>query len=306
MTSHVVVVGSLNVDLIVDVERMPDSGETVFARGMHRLAGGKGLNQAVACARLGSTVSLIGAVGDDESGRWLRQVLMHDDVDSTHLLSLPGPSGTAFIEVAANGANRIVVVPGANAQLNEQQVESAMSQLPDASIVLVQTEMAPDVVVATLSAARSRGALTLLNPSPVTDLPKDVFRLVDIIIPNEHEAAQLTGLETDSSVDATEAAQRFNELGVGTAIITRGEKGCVWASGSNSGSLPTFRVQPVDTVGAGDAFCGGLAAALSFGHSMADALRWASATGALSTTVHGAVPSLPRREAVEELLELNS
>ena len=306
MGSRVVVVGSLNVDLIITMERLPAPGETVLARTLDRHAGGKGLNQAVACARLGAEVCLIGAVGDDDSGRWLRGILEDEGVFGESTGTIPGPSGTALIEVDEAGENRIVVVPGANASLTPDFVTEAIRQIPDLGVLVVQTEIPMDVVSAALTAARERGATTLLNPSPVTDVAPELLKLVDVIIPNEHEAAQLTGLDTSSSVDATEAAQRFNELGVGTAIITRGGKGCVWASGPNSGSVATFRVQPVDTVGAGDAFCGGLAAALSFGLPMSEALRWASATGALSTTKQGAVPSLPHREAVEELLEANA
>ena len=306
MGSRVVVVGSLNVDLIITMDRLPKAGETVLARTLDRHAGGKGLNQAVACARLGAEVSLVGAVGDDDSGRWLRGILESEGVVGGSTTTIPGPSGTALIEVDEAGENRIVVVPGANASLTPDFVTEAIRQVPDLGVLIVQTEVPMDVVNAALAAARERGAITVFNPSPVTDIGRDILKLVDVIIPNEHEAAQLTGLDTSSSVDATEAAQRFNELGVGTAIITRGGKGCVWASGPNSGSVATFRVQPVDTVGAGDAFCGGLAAALSFGLPMSEALRWASATGALSTTKQGAVPSLPHRDAVEELLEANS
>jgi ribokinase len=304
--SRVVVVGSLNVDLVLGLDRMPNPGETVFAHSMHQHPGGKGLNQAVACARSGAEVSMLGAVGDDASGEWLREVLTDNNINAQNIMTIPGPSGTALIEVEDGGENRIVVVSGANRHIPAQAITQAIRDLPDVGILLVQGEVTLDVIKAALTAARERGALTILNPSPVADFPPDLIKLVDVIIPNEHEAAQLTGLDTSSSVDATEAAQRFNELGVGTAIITRGGKGCVWASGPNSGSVATFRVQPVDTVGAGDAFCGGLAAALSFGMSMSEALRWASATGALSTTKHGAVPSLPYRDAVEELLEANS
>jgi len=304
--SRVVVVGSLNVDLVVGLERLPQPGETVLAHSLDRHAGGKGLNQAVACARLGGNVTMLGAVGDDASGTWLRSVLQEDGIDSSRIQTLPGPSGTALIEVEDSGENRIVVVTGANALIPAEDVAAGIRELPDVGIVLLQAEMPLAIVEAALRAANDRGAMTILNPSPVTDFSKELLKLVNVIVPNEHEAAKLTGMETDSSVDATEAALRFNEIGIGTAIITRGGKGCVWASGANTGSVPTFKVQPVDTVAAGDAFCGGLAAALSFGLPMAEALRWASASGALSTTKAGAVPSLPYRESVEELLELNS
>jgi ribokinase len=303
--SRVVVVGSLNVDLVVGMERLPQPGETVLAHSFDRHAGGKGLNQAVACARLGGNVTMLGAVGDDASGTWLRSILQEDGIDGSNVRTLPGPSGTALIEVENGGENRIVVVPGANAQISAHDITAGIRDLADVGIVLVQAEMPLPLVEAALRAAHERGAITIFNPSPVTDFSRDLLKLVSVIVPNEHEAAILTGMDTTSSVDATEAALRFNEIGIGTAIITRGGKGCVWASGANTGSVPTFKVQPVDTVGAGDAFCGGLAAALSFGLPMSEALRWASATGALATTKAGAVSSLPYRESVEELLELN-
>lgn len=305
MTSRVVVVGSLNVDVIVGLPHLPERGETVLANSLERHAGGKGLNQAVACARLGGDVTLIGALGDDAYGTWLRTILTTEGIDSSHVQTLNGPSGTAIIEVEDGGENRIVVVPGSNAELTATDVANSIASLTEVGIILVQTEIPLNVVEAAMRAGRERGATVILNPSPVAEFTKDILKLANVIVPNEHEAAKLTGMDTGSSVDATEAALYFNEIGIGTAIITRGGKGCVWASGANTGSVPTFKVQPVDTVGAGDAFCGGLAAALSFGLPMSEALRWASATGALATTKAGAVPSLPHREAVEELLELN-
>lgn len=306
MGSRVVVVGSLNVDLVVGMARLPLPGETVLAHSFDRHAGGKGLNQAVACARLGGNVTMLGAVGDDATGTWLRTILQQEGIDGTGVRTLPGPSGTALIEVEDGGENRIVVVAGANAQNSAEHLASGIRDLPDVGIVLIQAEIPLPLVAAAIRAAHERGAITIFNPSPVTDFSTDLLKLVSVIVPNEHEAAKLAGMDTSSSVDATEAALWFNEIGIGTAIITRGGKGCVWASGANTGSVPAFKVQPVDTVGAGDAFCGGLAAALSFGLPMAEALRWASATGALATTKAGAVPSLPSRESVEELLELNS
>jgi len=306
MSPRVVVVGSLNLDIVVGMERFPAAGETVMGHSLARHAGGKGLNQAVAAARLGAQVTMLGAVGDDLSGEWLTNVLNEAQIDATHVRTIAGTSGTALIEVEDGGENHIVVVPGANAELDAAQVADNISRLPDVGLLLVQSEIEVAVIEAAIRAAHARGTTVIFNPSPIKDIDPAVMKMVDIIIPNEHEAAQLTNMDTDSSVDATEAALVFNERGIGTAIITRGAKGCVWASGANTGSVPVFKVQPVDTVGAGDAFCGGLAAALSMGHPLSEALRWASATGALATTRAGAVPSLPYREAVEELLELNA
>jgi ribokinase len=306
MSSRVVVVGSLNLDIVVVMDRLPAAGETVMGNSLARHAGGKGLNQAVAAARLGAPVTMLGAVGDDVSGEWLVNVLHEAQIDASYIRTIPGTSGTALIEVENGGENHIVVVPGANAELDAAQIAEHITSIPDVGYLLIQSEIKVDVIEAAIRAAHARGTTIIFNPSPIKEIDPAVLKMVDIIIPNEHEAAQLTNMETDSSVDATEAALTFNERGIGTAIITRGAKGCVWASGANTGSVPVFKVQPIDTVGAGDAFCGGLAAALSMDLPLAEALRWASATGALATTKAGAVPSLPYREAVEELLELNS
>jgi ribokinase len=302
MPSRVIVVGSLNVDIVVTVPRMPDSGETVFGTGVNNHAGGKGLNQAVAAVRLGAEVTMIGAVGSDAGAGFLRDVIAVEGIDDRFIASASGPSGTALIEVDDTGANRIVVVPGSNATVTAQTVTDAIHQVSDVAVVLVQGEVPVPAIEAAMRAGRAIGARTILNPAPVFDLDTSLLSLVDVLIPNEHEAAQLTGLPTDSTVDATEAAQALVSDGVGCVVITRGRRGSVWANAQGSGSFGVFDVTPIDTVAAGDAFCGGFAAALAEGREFIEALRWASAAGALSTTVRGAVPSLPRRAAVEELV----
>jgi ribokinase len=295
MPSRVIVVGSLNVDIVVTVPRMPHSGETVFGTGVENHAGGKGLNQAVAAARLGAPVTMIGAVGHDSGADFLRGVVSTEGIDDRFIASAPGPSGTALIEVDDTGANRIVVVTA-------HDVTEAIHEVGVAAVVLVQGEVPVPAIEAAMRAGRAIGARTVLNPAPVFDLDRSLLALVDVLIPNEHEAAQLTGLHTDSSVDATEAAQALVSSGVGCVVITRGSRGSVWAHAQGSGSFGVFDVTPIDTVAAGDAFCGGFAAALAEGREFIEALRWASAAGALSTTARGAVPSLPHRKAVEALL----
>ena len=299
---RVVVVGSLNVDLVVGLERMPAPGETVMGQTLERHAGGKGLNQAVAAARLGARVSMIGAVGSDDAGAWLRGIVESEGIEATAVVTADGPSGTALIEVDSSGMNRIVVIPGANGTLSPEHVAEAIRSMDDVAIVLTQGEVPLDAIAAAMAAGRACGARTILNPAPVRDYPESLLALVDFLVPNEHEAAHLSGLPTASLVDANEAAQHFTGKGVPHAIITRGARGAVWMSPSGSGSVAAYRVSPVDTVAAGDAFCGGLAAALAAGESLADSLRWASAAGALATTIAGAVPSLPTRAEVEQLL----
>ena len=301
-SGRVVVVGSLNVDLVVGLERMPAPGETVMGATLERHPGGKGLNQAVAAARLGARVSMIGTVGSDDSGVWLQGIVRAEGIDATGIISAGGPSGTALIEVDPTGMNRIVVIPGANAALTAADVTAAINAIDDVAVVLTQGEIPLEAITAAMAAGRACGARTILNPAPVRDYPTSLLALVDFLVPNEHEAAHLSGLPTGSLVDASEAARHFTGQGVPNAIITRGARGAVWVSPSSSGSVAAYRVTPVDTVAAGDAFCGGLAAALASGDPLPVALRWASAAGALATTIAGAVPSLPTLDAVEQLL----
>jgi ribokinase len=306
MAQRVVVVGSLNLDIVISLERMPDSGETVFGSRLEQHPGGKGLNQAAAVARLDVPVAMIGAVGDDAAGVWLREILARERIDATGISTAGGTTGTAVIEVDADGANRIVVIPGANTTVTGEQVRAAIAALDDVAVVLTQGEVPFDAVAAAMSAGRAIGAITILNPAPALDLPDAVLQDVDYVIPNEHEAALITGKVTSTSVDATDAARDLVRRGAGCAIVTRGSRGSVWATASGSGSCGAFRVVPVDTVAAGDAFCGGLAAALAEGRSLSEALRWGSATGALAATAEGAVTSLPDRESVELLVNTSN
>ncbi len=302
MAGRVVVVGSLNVDLVVTLERMPDSGETVFGKRYAQNAGGKGLNQAVAIARLGIPVTMVGAIGNDDPGKYLHGIVTDEGIDDRFLNTIDGSSGTALIEVQTDGANRIVVVPGANATVTPAQVEQALDSLDDACVVLAQGEVPLDAVETALRIARSKGAATILNPAPVQDFPASLLELVDYLIPNEHEAAQLSGEPTERSAEATHAARTLAERGPGTVIVTRGSRATVWSTAVQSGSCGVCHVEPIDTVAAGDAFCGGFASAIAEGADLGTALRWASATGGLATTKAGAVPSLPTRAEVEELL----
>ena len=304
MSNRVVVVGSLNQDLVVNLDRMPNSGETVFGHSLERHAGGKGLNQAVAAARLGVPVTMVGSISSDSAGDFLQRVVEDESIDATGISRVDGLAGTAVIEVERSGANRIIVIPGANATVNADQVRAALEAIPDIAVVLTQGEVPADAVMAAMEVGRARGARTILNPSPVQDYPDELYALVDIAIPNEHEIELITGMKTSTSVDATAAARKLAERGVGTVIVTRGAHGSVWATLTRSGSAGAFTVRPVDTVAAGDAFCGVIAASLAEGRSLSEALRWGSAAGALAATREGAVPSLPTREEVEELVNI--
>lgn len=305
MSTRVAIVGSLNQDLVVNLERMPEPGETVFGSSLERHAGGKGLNQAVAAARLGAPVSMIGAVSADSAGDFLMRLVEAEGIDGEHIARVEGFAGTAVIEVDRSGANRIIVIPGANATVNADQVRAALHAIPDMGAVLTQGEVPADAVMAAMEVGRERGVRTVLNPSPVQDYPDELWDLVDIAVPNEHEIELITGHRTSTSADATAAARLLAERGVGTVIVTRGARGSVWSTLTKSGSAGAFTVRPVDTVAAGDAFCGVLTAALAEGRSLSEALRWGSAAGALAATRVGAVPSLPSRDEVEELVNID-
>ena len=303
MHNRVAVVGSLNIDLVLELDRMPNPGETVFGTNLERHPGGKGLNQAVAAARLESEVHMIGAVGDDGSGDWLLDVVRREGIHAEGIVTASGTSGTAVIEVDSTGENRIIVISGANTQVSATEVTKHLSSLSAVDVVLTQGELPIDALVAAATTGKKIGAQVILNPAPVIDFPKELLSLVDILVPNEHEARAMTGLPIDNMVDAVEAAQALQDRGPSCVIITRGDKGAVWSSPEGSGQTAAFKVSAVDTVAAGDAFCGGLAAALARGLPLSQALRWGSAAGAIAATGRGAVSSLPSLAMVTELLE---
>ena len=306
--SVVVVVGSLNTDFVLTLDAFPAAGESVLGKTFEQAPGGKGLNQAVAASRLGAQVAMIGAVGGDQFGPGLIQTLTDEGIDSL-VSQIPDTStGMAIIEVEGSGENRIIVVSGANNFLSEDSVETSLREIAGEhriGVVLTQGEVPVQTTERALRVAKELGAITILNPAPVRDFPPSVFPLVDYLVPNELEAQGLCTLEGNackSMLDFVEVATSIVDLGVGSVIITRGEKGAVWSTATASGQAAAFRIVPVDTVAAGDAFCGGLAAALNEGQPLNEALRWASAAGALTATRVGAITSLPRRSEVEELL----
>ena len=281
----VVVVGSANLDLVATTERHPLPGETLIGGDYQEYPGGKGLNQAVAAARAGAVTTFICAVGNDGAGRFLRSVASAEGIDVTAVHNSPSaPTGRALIVVDDAGENSIIVVPGSNAEC------PPASNLSASDVVLSQLEVPLSTVTETFINARKVGATTILNPAPATDLDRALLSLCDIVIPNEHEVVLLGGVAA------------LQEAGVGTIIVTRGAKGIDLHHNGSQTSIASFEVNPVDTTGAGDAFCGTLAAALATGLTVEDACQRALAAGALATTSHGAVPSLPFLNDIEALI----
>jgi ribokinase len=304
----IVVVGSLNTDFVVTLGSFPQAGETVLGETFEQFPGGKGLNQAVASSRLGAKVAMIGAVGNDPFADSLLATLSAEAITSHVDKVSESNTGMALIEVAASGENKIIVISGGNSMLSEERVEASLREIAShhqIGLVLTQGEVPVAATHRALSVAKELGAITILNPAPVRDFPASIFPLIDYLIPNEHEAKELALLEGNSfnsMLDFVELATVIVDLGVGTVVITRGEKGAVWSTATASGQAAAFRIIPVDTVAAGDAFCAGLAVALNEGQPLNEALRWASAAGAIAATRAGAVTSLPQRSEVEELL----
>ena len=301
----VVCIGSLNVDLVFHVDRMPASGETVTGRDLQRHLGGKGLNQALAAARAGAAVALVGAVGTDDGGAWMRRELAAEGIDDSGVADVEGPSGSALIELDATGANRIVVIPGANGWLTPEYTASQVTRMSQATVALAPLEIPPPAVVGALTAAKQAGMMTILNTAPVPPdgIPAGLLAQCDVVIPNEHEASLITGLDVHDVESAMAAGRALMDLGAGSAVVTLGAQGAAWVSRDGSGHVPTYPVQAIDTVAAGDAFCGALAASLAAEVPWEHALKRACAAGALATTVSGASPSLPRHAAIDALVD---
>ena len=300
----IIVFGSLNMDLVAQVPRLPQAGETLLGKDFATVPGGKGANQAVAAARLAVSTTMVGRVGDDSFGAALCDSLRTAGVATDLVSTVQGPSGVALITVDEEGENQIVVVPGANGQVNETDVDRL--PLPDAAtdeplILLMQFEIP---LAAVMSAAkRAKEHCVIVDPAPArSDLPPDFYRWVDILTPNQTEASQLTGVNVSGVTTAMEAAQTLRQRGASTVIVKLGSQGAVLASKSEVLHVPAFEVEPVDTVAAGDAFNGGLAVALSEGKSLGQAVKWANAVAALAVMKAGAQPSMPTREAVETFL----
>ena len=285
----VVVVGSANLDLVATVEHLPVPGETVIGSDYAEHAGGKGLNQAVAAHRAGARTAFLGCLGNDAAGDALHRLLSEEGIDRM-VTDVGGPTGRALIAVDSRAENSIVVIPGANADVSIGVVDDRRDAIARASVVLCQLEIPLEAVEAALAIGRLGGARTVLNPAPAAELPRGLLELCDIVVPNQHEVAQLGG--TSALLDA----------GVRTVVITLGARGIRVVSREGEWEIPPFVVRAIDTTGAGDAACGALAAALSKGADILTAARRASAAGALAATRRGAVPSLPTAEEIDALV----
>jgi ribokinase len=291
----VLVVGSVNADLVVGVDRRPAAGETVLGSDLATFPGGKGANQAVAAARLGASVAFLGRVGTDSFASFLRETLDREGVATGHLLAVPGPSGVALITVDPAGDNSIIVAPGANSRLTPEGIEAARGAFEGARVVSAQLEVPVAAVEAAARLAAVAGARFILNLSPAREVPRGLLAAADPLVVNEHEAAFLLrdGLSDPERARPPACAAALLARGLQSVVITLGADGAYAADASGGNHVPSPRVAVVDTTGAGDAFTGALAWRLSLGDTLAQAAALAARAGAAAVTGRGAQGSYP-------------
>jgi len=308
MQKPIVVVGSINLDLVVGADRIPQVGETVIGKTFNTFSGGKGANQAVAVAKLGYPVSMVGNVGGDAIGTQLRNGLKDAGVDTAYVNTVEGPSGVALITTGRHGENSIVVVPGANGQLTPKLLEKPATILERAGFLLVQLEIPLETVEYLAQFAERHDIPIMLDPAPARELPASLLRRLTWITPNETETQELlkTNIENGDQ-DYNAAAERLLDCGVKNVLLKLGSRGCLVAQGALAKErIPAFSVDAVDTTAAGDAFNAAFAVGLMGGSTVARCAIFASAVAAISVTRPGAQPSMPTGDEVDRFLEQHS
>ena len=303
MKGKILVLGSSNIDLILKVPRFHNPGETIMAEEQVTVFGGKGANQAIAAKRLGGKVSFITKLGDDHYGQTYRWYLIKNGLDPKWILKDKElPTGVALIELTPNGENRIIVSPGANRAISENELSKLGPSWKGIRIFVTQLETPLPAVEIGLNMAKDQGLLTLLNPSPPVQLSPNILSLVDFLVPNEWEAQYLTGIKMKGKEDIRKMGERLLDMGTKNVVITLGPQGLFFNNESEEIWMDAFKVKAVDTTAAGDAFIGALACGLSEKRPIREVLRFANGAGALATTKLGAQPSLPSRKEVETFL----
>ena len=301
----VAIFGSINMDVIAYLDRLPKPGETLHGSGYKMGLGGKGANQAVAARKLGSEVRFIGRTGADSFGDAARAELTSYDVDLTHIRRDVGSAtGIAIIKVGEGGQNMITVVAGANGAVDQSDAQAARADLEQARVLLLQLEVPLAGALAAARIVRGKGGTVILDPAPAPKEPfsAEIITAVDIVTPNESETAGLLGWQPAAPDDALRAARELKAKGFRTDLVKLGAKGVAFSGPTEEGFVPPFKVTAIDTVAAGDSFNGGLAVALDEGKSLAQAVRFAAASGALSTTKKGASAAAPTRAEIDAFL----
>ena len=302
--SDIVVIGSLNMDLVVRAGRMPAAGETIVGSEFKLIPGGKGANQAVAAARMGGAVSMVGRVGGDPFGETLRRSLSEQGVDVGRVrVDEDAPTGTAFIVVEEGGENRIIIVSGANGRVGADDLREAEPLIAAAKAMVLQFEVRLETVEQAMRVAREHDVPVILNPAPAYEVSLDFLHGLKYLVMNETECETITGISCDESEAVEDAADLLRRKGVETVIITLGANGALVAAGGGIEHVPGYPVEALDTTAAGDAFVGALAASVARGKPLAEAVRLANAAGAITVTRVGAQPSLPTWQEVAGFLE---
>lgn len=303
MKKKIVVIGSANIDLVMQVAEFPLPGETIMGCGFLQNHGGKGANQAVACARLGGETAFVGKVGKDSLGTDTIEHLRNEGIDVQQLSqTAEAPSGTAFITVDSHGENSIIVNAGANGKLCPSDIDAADDLLKEAAVVLMQLETPIPTLTYAAQKAHQYGAKVILNPAPApaNALPKELLENIDLLIPNETEAQKIGGIQEVSEGNLQQSIEAIQQLGVQNVVITLGSRGAAALDGKELIKVSSPKVKPVDTTAAGDTFCGGLCVGLCEGKPLAEAIGFACKAAALTCTRMGAQQSIPMRSDVEE------
>ena len=296
---NICVIGSLNMDLVVNVDTMPKPGQTIIGSNFKEVPGGKGANQAVAMARLNGNVSMIGKVGEDGFGQTLINSLKNDKVDTTYIQTAKGATGVALITVDKNAQNSIVVSPGANFEVKEDDIDNNIEAIKNSDIVVLQLETPLNTIKYALNKAKELNKYTILNPAPAVKLDDEIIKNVDLLTPNETELEIISGVSIETEEDIQKAAQIMIEKGVKELIVTLGSKGSLYINKEKRMFKKAYKVEAVDTTAAGDSYTGALAVALSQDKNIEDAMDFASKVGALSVLKEGAQSSLPTLEDVK-------
>lgn len=294
------VIGSINTDMIVKADKLPSPGQTVMGGDFLMTAGGKGGNQAVAAARHGALVSMVANLGEDIFGDQAVSRLQSEGIDCTHVgRDANHPSGVALISVDASGENHIVVAPGANSTVTEQQVEAALASIPAGSIVLLQLEIPLATVSHAIALANEKSCRVMLDPAPAQALPEEMLQGLYLLTPNETEAEILTGMAVDDPDSATQAAERLLEAGAQNVAVTLGARGVLLANDQGSELIAAPSVKALDTTAAGDCFNGSVAVALAGGNDLRDAMAFACKAASISVTRMGAQDSMPHSHEID-------
>lgn len=299
--SIITILGSINMDLVTQVDHIPKVGETILGTNFKQIPGGKGANQAVAAARLGANVQMIGKVGNDTNGELLKTELKSNHVGTKHINNTSqDTTGIALITVEKSGNNSIVVISGANDLLQPIDVDSAMEELEETKILVSQLEVPIDTVQYAFKLAKSRGIFTILNPAPAKKLDKEFIQYIDLLTPNETELELLSGVSIHSEEDIIKAANVLIDIGIKQLIVTLGEKGCMYIDENGNKKYKSHKVDAIDTTAAGDSFTAAIAVSLNEGKTIDESINFASRVGALTVSKFGAQSSLPYRTDVDK------